>query len=130
MLRRHEESFGKSAKGNVDEIRADHLPCILIVYKIKGAVDIRKTCSTCSGTLYTVWCSPQDGSLIGLKTFDSWLEVVQFCVNAVLGGFSPVELFSYLFTAVLLNTKTACQHFIIAHQTGEHNMTNEMIDTE
>ena len=36
-----EESFGKSAKGNVDEIRADHLPCILIVYKIKGAVDIR-----------------------------------------------------------------------------------------
>ena len=36
-----EESFGKSAKGNVDEIRADHLPCILIVYKVKGAVDIR-----------------------------------------------------------------------------------------
>ena len=36
-----EESFGKGAKGNVDEIRADHLPCILIVYKMKGAVDIR-----------------------------------------------------------------------------------------
>ena len=36
-----EESFGKSAKGNVDEIRADHLPCILIVYKMKGVVDIR-----------------------------------------------------------------------------------------
>ena len=36
-----EESFGKSAKGNVDEIRADHLPCILIVYKMKGGVDIR-----------------------------------------------------------------------------------------
>ena len=36
-----EESFGKSAKGNVDEIRADHLPCILIVYKVKGTVDIR-----------------------------------------------------------------------------------------
>ena len=41
LLKMVEESFGKSAKGNVDEIRADHLPCILIVYKMKGAVDIR-----------------------------------------------------------------------------------------
>ena len=37
-----EENFGnKSAKGNVDEIRVDHLSCILIVYKMKGGVDIR-----------------------------------------------------------------------------------------
>ena len=41
LLKMVEESFGKSAKGNVDEIRADHLPCILIVYKMKGGVDIR-----------------------------------------------------------------------------------------
>ena len=41
LLKMVEESFGKSAKGNVDKIRADHLPCILIVYKMKGGVDIR-----------------------------------------------------------------------------------------
>ena len=41
LLKMVEDSFGKSAKGNVDEIRADHLPCILIVYKMKGSVDIR-----------------------------------------------------------------------------------------
>ena len=41
LLKMVEESFGKSAKGNVDEIQADHLPCILIVYKMKGGVDIR-----------------------------------------------------------------------------------------
>ena len=41
LLKMAEESFGKSAKGNVDQIRADHLPCILIVYKMKQGVDIR-----------------------------------------------------------------------------------------
>ena len=59
-----EESFGKSAKGNVDEIRADHLPCILIVYKMKGGVDIRNiiqgTCierrRSAMLTVCVVWC--------------------------------------------------------------------------
>ena len=36
-----EECFGKMAKVSVDEIRADHLPAILIVYKVKGSTDIK-----------------------------------------------------------------------------------------
>ncbi len=36
-----EECFGSSAKTNVDEIRADHLPVILIAYKEKGIVGIK-----------------------------------------------------------------------------------------
>ena len=36
-----EECFGKVAKNNVDEIRADHLPAILIAYKVKGNTEIR-----------------------------------------------------------------------------------------
>ena len=36
-----EECFGSSAKANVDEIRADHLPVILLAYKEKGSVGIK-----------------------------------------------------------------------------------------
>ena len=36
-----EECFGKVAKSSVDEIRADHLPAMLIVYKVKGITDIK-----------------------------------------------------------------------------------------
>ena len=41
LLRMVEECFGASAKTNVDEIRADHLPVILIAYKEKGTVGIK-----------------------------------------------------------------------------------------
>ena len=36
-----EDCFGSAAKTSVDEIKADHLPVILIVYKEKGSVSIR-----------------------------------------------------------------------------------------
>ena len=36
-----EDCFGLSAKAEVDEIRADHLPVILIAYKEKGTVSIK-----------------------------------------------------------------------------------------
>lgn len=36
-----EECFGKVAKSEVDEIQADHLPAILIAYKVKGSTEIK-----------------------------------------------------------------------------------------
>ena len=41
LLKMVEESFGSSAKANVDEIRADHLPVILIAFKENGSVNIK-----------------------------------------------------------------------------------------
>ncbi len=41
LLQMVEECFGKVAKSSVDEIRADHLPAMLIVYKVKGITDIK-----------------------------------------------------------------------------------------
>ena len=36
-----DECFGASAKSEVDAIRADHLPVILLAYKEKGSVSIK-----------------------------------------------------------------------------------------
>lgn len=41
LLSMVEECFGASAKANVDEIRADHLPVILLAHKEKGTVGIK-----------------------------------------------------------------------------------------
>ena len=49
-----EECFGKMAKISVDEIRADHLPAILIVYKVKGSTDIKNIIQGVWGGL-VVW---------------------------------------------------------------------------
>ena len=35
------ECFGIAVARNVDDIKPDHLPVILIVYKAKGSVDVR-----------------------------------------------------------------------------------------
>ena len=35
------ESFGTSIATHVDDIKPDHLPVILIVYKSKGQIDVR-----------------------------------------------------------------------------------------
>ena len=35
------ECFGQMARANVDDIHSDHLPVILIVFKIQGSVNVR-----------------------------------------------------------------------------------------
>lgn len=41
LLQMVDESFGRLAKTNVEDIKPDHLPVILVVYKTKGALGIR-----------------------------------------------------------------------------------------
>ena len=35
------ECFGQMARANVDDIHSDHLPVILIVFKVQGSVNVR-----------------------------------------------------------------------------------------
>ena len=35
------ECFGQAVAANVDDIKPDHLPVILIVFKAKGQTDVR-----------------------------------------------------------------------------------------
>ena len=42
LLEMVEECFGPTAKSSVGNIQADHLPAILIIFKVKGAADIRQ----------------------------------------------------------------------------------------
>ena len=68
-----EECFGASAKANVDEIRADHLPVILIAYKEKGTVSIKQI-------VQGMWCSSKH--FVGYyKRMSGWPSGLRRCVQ-------------------------------------------------
>ncbi len=57
LLEMVKDCFGIVAKSSVEEVRAEQLPAILLVYKMKGSLDIRNIIQGMKPSRVTSWLS-------------------------------------------------------------------------